>query len=61
MMHALSRYSASGVFAQRPFVRIPSWAFAMLAAVEIPVAGRDYPGTLRDFNAWFPDEEACLR
>jgi len=29
--------------------------------VEVPVVGRDYPGTLRAFNAWFPDDEACLR
>ncbi len=26
----------------------------------VPLAGRDYPGTLREFNAWFGDEEACL-
>ncbi len=25
------------------------------------MAGRDYPGTLREFNAWFADDEACLR
>ena len=25
-----------------------------------PVAGVDYPRTLADFNAWFPDEQACL-
>ena len=24
------------------------------------VAGSDYPRTLREFNAWFADEEACL-
>jgi hypothetical protein len=24
------------------------------------VAGRDYPRTLREFNTWFGDEEACL-
>ncbi|MGH3996652.1 MAG: IS1595 family transposase [Pseudonocardiaceae bacterium] len=29
--------------------------------VEAPLAGRDYPGTLREFNAWFPGDEACLR
>jgi transposase-like protein len=29
--------------------------------VEGPLAGRDYPGTLREFNAWFRDDEACLR
>jgi transposase-like protein len=28
--------------------------------VEGLLAGRDYPGTLREFNAWFPDDEACL-
>ena len=28
--------------------------------MEVPVVGRDYPGTLRAFNAWFPDDEACL-
>lgn len=38
-----------------------SWPGAILVVVEGPVAGRDYPGTLRAFNAWFPDEEACLR
>ena len=25
-----------------------------------PVAGIDYPRVLSDFNAWFPDDEACL-
>jgi transposase-like protein len=29
--------------------------------MEARVAGLDYPGTLREFNAWFPDDEACLR
>ena len=29
--------------------------------MEAPVAGRDYPGTLREFNTWFADDEACLR
>ena len=29
--------------------------------MEAPVVDRDYPGTLRAFNAWFPDDEACLR
>ncbi len=24
------------------------------------MAGRDYPRTLREFNVWFPDDEACL-
>src|SRR5919108_5574211 len=38
-----------------------SWSAAMLGGVEVPVAGRDYPGTLRAFNAWFSDDEACLR
>ena len=28
--------------------------------MEGPVASRDYPGTLREFNSWFPDDEACL-
>ena len=28
--------------------------------MDAPVAGRDYPRTLREFNAWFPDEEASL-
>jgi transposase-like protein len=28
--------------------------------MDAPVAGRDYPRTLREFNAWFPDEAACL-
>ena len=37
-----------------------SWSTAILGGVEVPVAGRDYPGTLRAFNAWFPDDEACL-
>ena len=38
-----------------------SWSAAILVGVEVPVAGRDYPGTLRAFNMWFPDDEACLR
>lgn len=29
--------------------------------MELPLAGRDYPGTLREFNAWFADDESCLR
>ena len=29
-------------------------------AVREPLAGTDYPRTLREFNAWFPDEAACL-
>ena len=29
--------------------------------MEAPLAGRDYPGTLGEFNAWFADDEACLR
>jgi len=33
----------------------------ILVGVEVPLAGCDYPGTLRAFNAWFPDDEACLR
>jgi transposase-like protein len=32
----------------------------MLGVMDAPVAGRDYPRTLREFNAWFPDEAACL-
>src|SRR6266536_5876549 len=32
----------------------------MLGAMVSPVAGHDYPRTLREFNAWFPDEAACL-
>jgi predicted RNA-binding Zn-ribbon protein involved in translation (DUF1610 family) len=32
----------------------------MLGVMDGPVAGRDYPRTLREFNAWFPDEAACL-
>jgi transposase-like protein len=28
--------------------------------VDVPLAGRDFPGTLRAFNAWFRDDEACL-
>ena len=28
--------------------------------MEALVAGRDYPRTLREFNIWFPDDEACL-
>ena len=32
----------------------------MLGAMDAPVAGSDYPRTLREFNAWFPDEEASL-
>jgi hypothetical protein len=29
--------------------------------VEFPLGGRDDPGTLREFNAWFGEEEACMR
>jgi len=32
----------------------------MLGGMDALVAGSDYPRTLREFNAWFPDEEACL-
>lgn len=32
----------------------------MLDAMDAPAAGRDYPWTLREFNAWFVDEAACL-
>jgi transposase-like protein len=32
----------------------------MLGAMDAPVAGCDYPRTLREFNAWFVDEAACL-
>jgi len=32
----------------------------VLGVVDAPVAGDDYPRTLREFNAWFPDEAACL-
>ena len=32
----------------------------MLGAMDGPVAGIDYPRTLREFNAWFPDDTACL-
>lgn len=28
--------------------------------MDAPVAGREYPRTLRGFNCWFPDEAACL-
>ena len=28
--------------------------------MDAPIAGRDYPRTLREFNAWFVDEVACL-
>ena len=38
-----------------------SCVVAIVEGVEVPVAGCDYPGTLRVFNAWFPDDEACLR
>lgn len=58
---AWARCGPSGVSAQRPFVPIPSWSAAILTAVEAPLAGRDYPGRLREFNAWFVDDEACLR
>ena len=54
------QYACSGVSTQRPFVLIPSCSDAILVCVEAPVAGCDYPGTLRAFNAWFPDDEACL-
>ncbi len=32
----------------------------MLGPMDAPVAGRDYPRTLREFNARFVDELACL-
>src|SRR6266511_4243259 len=32
----------------------------MLGVMDAPVAERDYPRTLREFNAWFADEAACL-
>jgi hypothetical protein len=25
-----------------------------------PIAGTDYPQTLREFNAWFPEDQACF-
>lgn len=28
--------------------------------MDAPLSGRDYPGTLREFNAWFADDDACL-
>ena len=28
--------------------------------MDAPVAGRDYPRTLREFSAWFPGEAACV-
>jgi transposase-like protein len=37
-----------------------SWPGVILGAVDAPVAGHDYPRTLREFSAWFPDEAACL-
>lgn len=33
----------------------------VLVGVEAAVAGRDCAGTLREFKAWFPDDEACRR
>ena len=32
-----------------------------LATPDHPVAGRDYPTDWAQFQAWFPDERACLR
>ena len=32
----------------------------MAVAALDPVAGADYPQTLREFNVWFPDDAACL-
>ena len=32
-----------------------------LAAPDRPVAGQDYPVDRAQFDAWFPDEAACLR
>jgi transposase-like protein len=32
----------------------------MLAAMDAPIAGHGYPRTLREFNAWFVDDAACL-
>jgi len=37
---------------------VMGWCHA--GAMDAPVAGHDYPRTLREFNAWFPDEAACL-
>src|SRR6266516_7192124 len=34
--------------------------FALSAPAGSLVAGRDYPRTLAEFSAWFPDEAACL-
>jgi transposase-like protein len=31
----------------------------MVVGVEMPVAGRDYPGTYPALQSWFPDDEAC--
>jgi transposase-like protein len=41
-------------------VLIPSCAAAILGGIDVPIAGRDYPRTLREFNVWFVDEAACL-
>ena len=40
---------------------IPSWSAVILIGVGASLVGRDYPGTLREFNAWVADDEACLR
>jgi len=31
----------------------------VVAISEMPVAGKDYPGTWQAFESWFPDEAAC--
>lgn len=30
-----------------------------MAAIDLPVAGTDYPRTFQEFDAWFSTEEAC--
>ncbi len=39
----------------------PRSAAAPNAGALRPVAGQDYPKNLREFLAWFPDDQACRR
>ena len=51
---------AQGAIGLTPLCADPVMAWCDPDVVDAPLAGRDYPGTLREFNAWFADEEACL-
>ena len=32
-----------------------------MQSIQAPIAGVDYPRTFQEFEAWFPDEQACHR